>query len=262
MKRVPRIAGVAVAVALLLSGCGSDTTPTGTSAAPEPSTSAEVSAMTSASGATSGDDMTSSEAATTADSSSSDASSSAPESSSDSSTAGSSSDESSTSEAVSERSSSGGTVDADTTAFLTTFCDGLVTTQKTLGGTFKDISEAISMPGADAGKIISETSVKLTEIGSGFIDLGAKFKNQPAPNVTDGDKVQQETMKFFDTIEKKFTQVAGSLKGSKDPADLQSAFNGLKSAFEDSSAAVSGFDKNEELDKAIKDVPACKPIYS
>lgn len=209
--------------------------------------------------------MTSSEAATTADSSSSDASSSAPESSSDSSTdsptADSSSDESSTSEAVSERSSSGGTVDADTTAFLTTFCDGLVTTQKTLGGTFKDISEAISKPGADAGKIISETSVKLSEIGSGFVDPGAKFKNQPAPNVTDGEKVQQETIKLFDTIGKKFNQVAGSLKGSKDPADLQSAFNELKSAFEDSSAAVSGFDKNEELDKAIKDVPACKPIY-
>lgn len=250
MKRTTTaLSAFAAGAALLLAGCGSDTSG---SAAPATSAAAQAASPTSASD-------TSSEVASTEDSTS-------PISSADDSTSETSSANDSTSESSSDGTSTvdtsatttvGGasTLDDTSTQWFTTYCSGLAPALDQV----KNLSSTMTSAGSDPKALMKKLAPLFSTMGSAFTKTAKSLDGVPVPTFNGGDTLAKTVTTAMNEFGPKFTELGSALSKGDAAAmsklqDLSKDISGLQE--------LARFKVDARTLSAIKEIPSCAPLFS
>jgi hypothetical protein len=252
MRRTGLI-GLAVAGAVALAACGSNSAGTPTAATTVASTAATSSAAGGA--ATSSESMTSSESATSGDSASAGATDQSSAGSVD--TASSADTESSASEATTT--TLHGTLDGATTDWFTSFCTNLGPAMTTMTGM------GTAMTG-DPKKGQTAIADAFDKVGDAFSKTAADLSALPPPTIEHGTEIAAKIIDAMGKAGPAYKSAAEKVR-SATVATSQDLEKAVSDAGQDAESSLGDFNiGNYDLDPAlqtqIKQIPACKSFMN
>jgi hypothetical protein len=247
MRRTGLI-GVAVAAAVALAACGSNSAGTPTAASTAATTAATSSAA--AGGATSSEATTSSEAMTS-ESTESSAEGTATESSSESADTG--------TESAATTTTLHGSLDGATTDWFTSFCTNLGPAMTSMTG----MGTAMTGDPKEGQKTIADAFDK---VGDAFSKTAADLSALPPPTIEHGDEIATKIIAAMGKAGPAYKAAAEKVRAATvtSSEDLQKV---LSEAGQAAESALGDFDMgNYDLDPAlqaqIKEIPACKSFMN
>ncbi|MEJ7648350.1 MAG: hypothetical protein WKF57_04765 [Nakamurella sp.] len=256
MKRTTTaLSAFAAGAALLLAGCGSDTS--GTAASP----AASQAPNTASSAAPSTQDSTPVES-TGGDSSSTSASeeptSEEPTSSDDTSSEPATDDSSTADTSATTTVGGGGDLDEASVTWFDTYCSGVspaLTEVKNLSGT-------MGGAGSDPKKLLQTLSKTFTSMGNAFTKTAKDLDGVPVPTFNGGDTLATSVTKAMNEFGPKFTKLGATL-AKADPNDPK-ALAQLQDLGKDMQGLqeLSRFKVDAGTLAAIKEIPSCKTLFS